>query len=293
MNTRSSLIAICLAVGLSTVATSSQAGWYQNYMARFSKRPVVPATVPAPAVQAPVPVPQRHTPSLPSAKYPNGTGWRAIENDFIDVKARIDVVEGKVDDVKADTVSILSELDDVDADHVMIKDELADIKDELDDVDADHATIMDKLDDINDDLDDINTELGDVASEVLDVADDVATLKNTLQIQVSVEPKSASDRNEVNDAPVGLFVQVTQNGVGVVGLTADTLDFSNSFPGGAGYCGAAACFIPGMDGMYKIELTGDWVADAYAGTLKVQDGSSAATGTSMVTFEIPAEPAAP
>ena len=286
MNTRSSLIAICLAVGFSTVATSSQAGWFDRYKARASQRSAVPAAVPAPAAQASVSVPQQHTPSLPSAKYPNGTGWRAIENDFIDVKARIDVVEGKVDDVKADTVSILSELDDVDADHVMIKAELADIKDELDDVDADHATIMDKLDTIN-------TELGDVASEVLDVADDVATLKNTLQIQVSVEPKSASDRNEVNDAPVGLFVQVTQNGVGVVGLTENTLVFSNSFPtGGAVYCGAA-CFIPGADGMYRIELAGDWVVGAYAGTLKVQDGSSAATGTSMVTFEIPAEPAAP
>ena len=246
MNTRASVIAICLAVGLATVAEDSEAR---------KKRNQLPSTAAAQAVAA-------H--SLPAAKYPNGLGWRAIENDFIDVKARISVVEGKVDDVKADTESILSELDDVDADHVTIMDDLADIK----------------------------SDLGDVAGDISDMADDVAMLKNAVQVQVSVAPASAESRNEANDAPVTLYVQVIQNGSGLSGLPADAFTFYNSFPiAGAGYCGTAACFSEGMDGLYALELTGDWVAGAYAGTLSALDGDTSASGTSLVTFEIPAEPA--
>ena len=65
---------------------------------------------------------------------------------------------------------------------------------------------------------------------------------------------------------------------------------------GAGYCGAA-CFIAGENGLYGIELQGDWGAAPYAGTLSVQlttstpDGDVTASGTSMVSFEIPAAPA--
>ena len=264
MNTKSSVLAVCLAIGFSAVATSTEAGFKDRHKQRGSNKSVVSAPPSAPAIRAPAP--GRNTPSLPGAKYPNGLGWRAIENDFIDVKARIDVVESKVDDVKADTVSILHELDDVDADHV---------------------TIMNQIDALD-------TELGNVAADVLAISSDVATLKNTLQVQVSIEPESAADRNDVNDAPVGVFVQVTQNGVGVAGLTPDTFLFSSSFPaGGAGYCGTNACFTPGMDGMYRIELAGDWVAGTYAGTLTVLEGSTTAVGTSLVTFDIPAEPVSP
>ena len=245
MNTRASVIAICLAVGLATVAEDSEARKNRNQL---------PATAAAQAVAA-------H--NLPAAKYPTGLGWRAIELDFIDVKARISVVEGKVDDVKADTETILSELDDIDADHVTIMDDLADIK----------------------------SDLANVAVDVSDMADDVAMLKNAVTVQVSVAPASAESRNEVNDAPVTLYVQVIQNGSGLTGLPADAFTFSNSFPiAGAGYCGTAACFSEGMDGLYALELTGDWVAGAYAGTLSALDGDTSASGTSLVTFEIPAEP---
>lgn len=181
----------------------------------------------------------------------------------MDVKARISVVEVKVDEVKADTETILYELDDIDADHVTIMNDLADIK----------------------------TDIANVAVDVTDMANDVAMLKNALQVQVSVAPASADARNEVNDAPVTLFVQVIQNGAGLTGLTADAFAFSNSFPiAGAGYCGTAACFSEGMDGLYALELAGDWVAGAYAGTLAAQDSGTSASGASLVTFEIPAEP---
>ena len=246
MNTKASVIAICLALGLASVAEDSEARKKHNQL---------PATAAAQAVAA-------H--NLPAAKYPNGLGWRAIELDFIDVKARISVVEGKVDDVKADTESILSELEDVDADHV---------------------TIMQ-------DLDDIKSGLEDVAGDIGDMADDVAMLKNAIQVQVSVAPASAESRNEANDAPVTLYVQVIQNGAGLTGLPAEAFTFSNSFPiAGAGYCGTAACFSEGMDGLYALQLTGDWVAGAYAGTLSALDGDTSASGTSLVTFEIPAAPA--
>jgi hypothetical protein len=256
-------VAMCFVVGLSTVATSTQAGLYerlQDRLERLQAQTAVPAAAPAPAPQA---APQASSKNLPAAKYPNGLGWRAIELDFIDVKARISVVEGKVDDVKADTESILSELEDIDADHVTIMNDLADIK----------------------------SDIANVAGDVSDMADDVAMLKNAVQVQVSVAPASAESRNEANDAPVTLYVQVIQNGSGLSGLPAGAFTFSNSFPiAGAGYCGTAACFSEGMDGLYALELTGDWVAGGYAGTLSAVDGDTSASGTSLVTFEIPAAP---
>jgi len=257
-------IAICFAVGLATVATSTQAGRLERLQARLANlqaQAAVPAAAPAPAPQA---APQATSQNLPDARYPNGTGWRAIELDFIDVKARISVVEGKVDEVKADTESILSELDDVDADHV---------------------TIMQ-------DLDDIKSALEGVSDDIGDMADDVAMLKNAIQVQVSVAPASAESRNEVNNADVTLYVQVIQGGTGLTGLSADAFTFYNSFPiAGAGYCGTTDCFSEGMDGLYALEISGDWVAGGYAGTLSVLDSDTSASGTSLVTFEIPAEPA--
>jgi hypothetical protein len=136
-----------------------------------------------------------------------------------------------------------------------------------------------------------------IRADIGDIKDDVATLKNTLDVQVSVAPASDEQRNEDNDAPVQLFVQVTKNGVGVTGLTAAAFAYSNSFPlNGAGYCGSA-CFIAGENGLYALELQGDWVAASYAGTLNVQfttstsEGDVTSTGTSLVSFDIPAAPA--
>lgn len=280
MNTRSSTITICLAACLTIVSTQGEARF------RGSSRTAEPAPAPA-VIPAPLPAQAQAAPSLPSAQYPNGLGWRAVENDFIDVKARIDVVEGKVDAVKADTVSILSELDDVDADHVIIKDELADIKFDL-------GMVKDDVSDIKDDIADIETGLLDISDELAAVADDVSMLKNTLQVQVSADLAGADD---LNDLPVTLFVQVTQNGVGLSGLPAEAFSFSSSFPLlGASYCESPACFVEGQDGLYMLELDGDWDVSAYAGTLVAQytvatpTGDVTSTGTSLATFEIPAAP---
>ena len=194
--------------------------------------------------------------------YPNGRPWQAMESDFDEVLYRIAKV-------KKDTESILVQLDEVDADHVIIKNDLTEIQ----------AT-----------LDEIQGGLNDIGAGV-------SSLANTLGVEVSVASASAEQRNDFNDAPVQLFVQVTQNGTGVSGLTAADFAYSNSFPlNGAFYCGDA-CFIAGENGLYGIELRGDWNAAPYAGTLSVQlttstpDGEVTASGASLVSFEIPAAPA--
>lgn len=255
----------------------AQAGWLDIFKRINSQN--TPAAPPA-----------QSNPSLPAANYPNGLGWRAVENDFIDVKAKIDVVEGKVDAVKADTVQILTELDDVDADHVIIKNELADIKTDL-------AMVKSDVSDIKADIADIETGLVDISDDLAAVADDVAILKNTLQLQVSVDLAGA---NDVNDLPVTLYVQVTQNGMGVNGLLPDAFMFTNSFPFGiASYCGTPACFTEGVDGLYAVQLDGSWDAKAYAGTLiakqtvSTPDGDVTSTGTSLATFQIPSAPVVP
>jgi len=130
------------------------------------------------------------------------------------------------------------------------------------------------------------------------LAEDVAALNNVLDVQVSVAP--SADRSADNDAPVTVFVHVSQNGQPVTGLTADNFSYSNAFPtGGANFCGAV-CFSAGDAGVYAITLNGDWSASAYAGALAVAntvttaDGSDVTSnGSSLVTFDIPAAPAAP
>lgn len=199
-----------------------------------------------------------------NGSYPNGRPWQAMEADFDEVLYRLYKI-------KKNTESILVGLGEIDADHVIIKNDLTDIKSTLD-------KIQNSLDSIG---------------------AGVASLNNTLDVQVNVPSSSADDRNDLNDAPVQLFVQVTQNGVGVTGLSSADFAYSNSFPiNGAAYCGDA-CFVAGENGLYGIELQGDWGAAPYAGTLSVQlitstpDGDVTASGTSLVSFEIPAAPAAP
>jgi hypothetical protein len=199
-----------------------------------------------------------------NGSYPNGRPWQAMESDFDQVLYRL----GKI---KKDTENILVELDEVDADHVIIKNDLMDIKAVLD----------------------------EIQNGMNDIGAGVSSLTNTLDVQVSMPSSSADERNDANDAPVQLFVQVSQNGAGVSGLTWDAFAYSNSFPlDGAGYCGAA-CFMAGENGLYAIELQGDWSASPYAGTLNVQsttstsEGEITASGTALVSFEIPAAPATP
>ena len=159
------------------------------------------------------------------------------------------------------------------------------------------ADIDAKLDSVSGDGDLIHDEIGLIGEDINALASDVAVLKNTLDVQVSVA--SSADRNADNDAPVTVFVHVTQNGQAVTGLTADNFSYSNAFPlAGADYCGAA-CFSAGDTGVYAITLNGDWSASAYAGALAVAntvttaDGSDVTSnGSSLVTFDIPAAPVA-
>ena len=190
--------------------------------------------------------------------YPNGRPWQAMEEDF-------DKVFYRLSKIKQDTENILLELDQVDEDHAIIKN----------------------------DLNEIQAALAEIQSGLDGIGSGVAALTNTLDVQVSVAAAGADD---LNDSPVTLFVQVTKNGAGVTGLTAADFAYSNSFPlNGATYCGDA-CFLAGDNGLYGIELRGDWAAAPYAGTLNVQSttttpsGDVTAKGTSLVSFEIPAAP---
>jgi hypothetical protein len=205
---------------------------------------------------AAAPVTTTATPNPASEGYPNGRPWQAVEGDFTTVMNKLQVVEGKVDSVKADTVLILSRLDAVDA--------------QLDGIDL-------KLDDLNDKVDLL--------------AGDVSLIKNTLSVQVSVV--ADDDRVAGSTVPVTLFVQVSQNGAGLSGLTAADFGYVNGFGAGVtGYCGAA-CFVEGGAGVYAIRLQGTWGAESYAGNLTVSadTGSALAQGTSLVTFDVPAPPA--
>lgn len=159
------------------------------------------------------------------------------------------------------------------------------------------ADIDARLDGLVGDADLVQEEIGLIHEDINTLAGDVAALKNRLDVQISVA--SSADRNADNDAPVTVFVHVTQNGQAVTGLTADAFSYSNAFPvAGADFCGAA-CFSAGDNGVYAVTLNGDWSATSYAGALAVAntvstpDGDVTSHGSSLVTFDIPAAPVAP
>jgi hypothetical protein len=285
MNIRLTPVSLCLLTCLATVSVQSHAGLFGRVKNQGSQTQDTSTVVPppAPSVQPHAQTPQV-PPSLPSANYPNGRGWRAIENDFIATMAKIDLVDGKVDAVKADTVLILTELDDVDADHYIIKSDLVTIKSDL-------GIVKNDVSDIKADIASIESGVTDITNDVAAIANDVDMLKNTLQLQATVDLAGA---DSINDQPVTVYVQVSQNGVGVTGLLPDAFMFSSSFPFGiATYCGTPACFSEGVDGLYALQLDGSWDAITYAGTLQVAQtvstpaGNALAQGTSLVTFRIP------
>jgi hypothetical protein len=167
-------------------------------------------------------------------------------------------------------------------------------------IEQDFIEVNHRLRAIKADTETILDELDIIGADIGGIKDDVSALKNTLTIQVSVAPASDEQRNADNNAPVELFVQVTKNGVGVSGLTADAFAYSNSFfPSGgtaASYCGNA-CFTAGQNGLYSLELQGDWLAGSYAGNVNVHfttstsEGDVTSAGASLVSFDIPPAPA--
>jgi len=174
-----------------------------------------------------------------------------------------------------DFIEVMNQLDMLDA--------------KVDEVKGDTEEILEAIDGVNDDLDGLE-------EKVDGIADNVASLKNTLEVQVSVV--ADSDRNDENDTPVTLFVQVSQNGAGVGGLMWDDFSYEHSFPmtviNDAIYCGAD-CFTAGEGGVYAIELRGDWDAAAYAGSLAVENtvDETTSNGSSLVSFDIPQAPEEP
>ncbi|MBI5463044.1 MAG: hypothetical protein HY941_12735 [Gammaproteobacteria bacterium] len=162
----------------------------------------------------------------------------------------------------------------------------------------DFLTVKQMIEDLDFKFDSLTGDASLVQEEIGFIHDDIAALKNRLDVQISVAP--SAERNADNDAPVTVFVHVTHNGEAVTGLTADNFSYNNAFPAaGAVFCGAA-CFSAGDAGVYAITLNGDWSATSYAGALAVASTVVAAdgediisNGSSLVSFDIPAAPAAP
>jgi uncharacterized protein YoxC len=122
MTNRFTILAICLAVGLGTVADQAMAKKKRN---NNSSSDVY---------------------DHPSGKgYPNGRPWQALEYDFEIVKHKLNVLDYKVDDVKEDTETIIEQLDDVQSDIDAIETEIADIKDGV-------GEILEEVDDLDDDV---------------------------------------------------------------------------------------------------------------------------------------------
>ena len=112
MTNRFTILAICLAVGLGTVADQAMAKKKNKNKNNNSSSA------------------ELYDYDHPSGKgYPNGRPWQALEYDFEIVKHKLNVLDYKVDDVKGDTETIIEQLDDVQTDIDAIETEIADIKD--------------------------------------------------------------------------------------------------------------------------------------------------------------------
>lgn len=191
-----------------------------------------------------------------STGYPNGRPFQAIEVDFDELHLRFDTIDTDLDEIARNLIRI---------GQAVVR------------VEANTNTII--------------TDIGTLDGKVDDVAADVTMMKNTMEVQVSVESATVEERNAGVDSDVILFVQVIRNGIGLTGLPETAFTYGNSFPAAAAsYCGAA-CFEEGAGGMYAIRLEVDESDNTFAGTLMVDDADGA--GTSQVTFDIPAAPEEP
>lgn len=152
---------------------------------------------------------------------------------------------------------------------------------------ADFRTVFAKIDSVKHD-----TLLILQRFDVLE--EDLATLKNTLTVQVSLVPNA--NRTAGTNVPQLVNVLVSQNGAGVTGLPPAAFDFTSAFgSGGATYCGNSSCTLAGPGGVYQLRLDTPtaWAAGQYAGSLTVSmdAGTQLAQGTTIVAFDVPAAPA--
>ena len=208
--------------------------------------------------------------------YPNGKPFRAIEQDF--------------QDVKNDIADLSVELGDLQSDVTMIKDDVSQVKGDV--------TII---------KDDISEVKGDISM----IKSDVAALSMALSVEVAVNTEICSkgaaqcsgfdpeDAADGNNALVQVHVSVSQAGEPVDGLTFDDFSFSGSFvpPGGSAttLCDQVDCggsFFLGGNGLYMMFLkpSGDWDDGRYAGNISVTDPVGGGSGIALVTVDIPAAP---
>ena len=257
---RISVFAVCFAVGLAVVSEPS--------MARGKRK--APPKSPPPSSE-PLPSDSGSTANSNSTGYPNGRPFQAIEVDFNELHLRFDSLDTDLDTIDQNLIRIGQAVVRVEENTNAIDQNLIRIGQAVVRVEENTNTIIGKVDDI---------------------AADVTMLKNTLEVQVSVEAATVEERNAGVDSDVMLYVQVIRNGVGVDNLPLAAFTYGNSFPpAAADICGGVTCFVEGVGGMYAIKLSVDESDNTFAGTLMVQDRAGA--GTSQVTFDIPAAPVVP
>ena len=208
--------------------------------------------------------------------YPNGKPFRAIEQDFQDVKNDIADLSVELGDLQSDVTMIKDDVSQVKGDVTMIKDDVSEVK-------------------------------GDISM----IKSDVAALSMALSVEVAVNTEICSkgaaqcsgfdpeDAADGNNALVQVHVSVSQAGEPVDGLTFDDFSFSGSFvpPGGSAttLCDQVDCggsFFLGGNGLYMMFLkpSGDWDDGRYAGNISVTDPVGGGSGIALVTVDIPAAP---
>ena len=208
--------------------------------------------------------------------YPNGKPFRAIEQDFQDVK-----------------------------------NDIADLSVDLGDLQSDVTMIKDAVSDLSVDLTGLETDITTIKNDISQVKSDVAALSMALSVEVGVNTEICSkvaaqcsgfdpeDAADGNNALVQVHVSVSQAGEPVDGLTFDDFSFSGSFvpPGGSAttLCDQVDCggsFFLGGNGLYMMFLkpSGDWDDGRYAGNISVTDPVGGGSGIALVTVDIPAAP---
>ena len=284
-------VGLALSIGMTTQSSAADSSaWEQRQERRLARLAARSGAVP-PATAATAATPSSTTftpPGLVGKGYPEGRGWSAVEADFNDLRGRVDAIKSDTEELLVDVEAVKGDTETILVDVEAVKGDTESILLELEDVDSDLNTALRYLRKIDEDI----ATLGEGVAAVIEGVD---ALNSVLKLEVSV---STRDAMEMNAEAVWAFVHVSQNGNPVPDLEAGAFSFASSFgpggvipPDGISYCGDA-CFQQGVDGAYYIALSPEveWEAGDYAGTVVVSIDDSA-TGSSLVKFKVPAEPA--
>lgn len=256
MTSRTTALAVCLAVGLGTAADSAMAlSWFDRIKNK----------------NKPVSTKVESSYDHPSNKgFPNGRPWQATEHEFEELEEALEEIDDKVDEVKDDTEEII---------------------DKVDNIQTDLDSFGDGVGDIGEDVGEIKDSVADIAGDVNDIEGDVDMLKNTLSVEVGVGP--ATDPGvttlyvQVAQNGVGVKGLAADDFSYGNSFPADGAKFCGEtcFAEGIGGVYMIDLLVDSGPGPY---------AGALGVSMEVVDdgnGLDVANGTALVTFQIEAIPA--